>query len=79
MDENAARAAFEEALRSHKPGFGSFFLARLFGLDILYTDETCRIEIDVNDFRFNPRGFLRGGVILSPRLDGPPDLPPRRA
>lgn len=63
MDETAARAAFEEALRSHKPAFGSFFLARLFGLAISYTDETCVIEVDVKDFMFNPQGFLHGGVI----------------
>ena len=63
MDENAARAAFEEALRSHKPAFGSFFLAKLFGLQITYTDETCAIEVDVKDFMFNPQGVLHGGVI----------------
>ena len=63
MDENAARAAFEEALRTHKPAFGSFFLAKLFGLEITYTEEeTCRIEVDVKDFMFNPQGFLHGGV-----------------
>jgi uncharacterized protein (TIGR00369 family) len=62
MDENAARAAFEEDLRTYEPAFGSFFLAKLFGLEITYTDETCRIEVDVKDFMFNPQGFLHGGV-----------------
>ena len=63
MDEDAARAAFEEALRTHRPDFGTFFLARLFGLDISYTDETCIVEVPVLDFMFNPQGSLHGGVI----------------
>ena len=63
MDENAARAAFEEALRTHRPDFGTFFLARLFGLDISYSDETCIVEVPVRDFMFNPQGTLHGGVI----------------
>ena len=63
MDEAAARASFEEALRSHEPGFGTFFLARLFGLEISYPGETCVVECDVKDFMFNPQGSLHGGVI----------------
>ena len=63
MDEDAAQRAFEEALRTHKPEFGTFFLARLFGLQISYTDETCIVEVPVRDFMFNPQGSLHGGVI----------------
>jgi len=63
MDENAARAAFEQALQSHRPAFGSFFLAQFFGLDISYADDACRIEVDVKDFMFNPQGSLHGGAI----------------
>ncbi len=63
MDEDAARRAFEEALRTHRPDFGTFFLARLFGLEISYTDETCIVEVPVRDFMFNPQGSLHGGVI----------------
>jgi len=63
MDENAARAAFEHALQSHKPAFGSFFLAQLFGLEISYTGDACRIEVEIKDFMFNPQGSLHGGVI----------------
>lgn len=63
MDEAGARRAFEEALRTQKPGFGTFFLARVFGLAISYTEETCVIEVDVKDFMFNPQGSLHGGVI----------------
>ena len=63
MDEDAAREAFEEALRTHRPDFGTFFLARLFGLEISYTDDTCLVEVPVRDFMFNPQGSLHGGVI----------------
>ncbi len=63
MDEDAAHEAFEEALRTHSPAFGTFFLARLFGLDISYADESCIVEVPVRDFMFNPQGSLHGGVI----------------
>ena len=63
MDEDAARDAFEQALRTHRPDFGTFFLAKLFGLDISYTDETCVVDVPVRDFMFNPQGSLHGGVI----------------
>lgn len=63
MDEDAARQAFEEALRTHRPEFGTFFLAKLFGLEISYTDDSCIVAFTVRDFMFNPQGSLHGGVI----------------
>jgi uncharacterized protein (TIGR00369 family) len=64
IDENAARAAFEHALAHYDQEFGSFFLARLFGLEISYPDaETCVVTLDIKDFMFNPQGTLHGGVI----------------
>jgi uncharacterized protein (TIGR00369 family) len=63
MDETAARDAFETALRTYQPGFETFFLARLFGLEISYRDELCVVEIPVRDYLFNPQGSLHGGVI----------------
>lgn len=63
MDEDAARTAFEAALRSYRPEFEVFFLARFLGLEISYGDEVCIVEIDVRDFMFNPQGSLHGGVI----------------
>jgi uncharacterized protein (TIGR00369 family) len=63
MDEAAARAAFEAALRDHAPGFGRFFLARLLDLDISYGDETCRVKLPVQEFMYNPQGTLHGGII----------------
>jgi uncharacterized protein (TIGR00369 family) len=63
VDEKAARTAFETALASHKPGFGTFFLARLLGLEIGYTEDSCIVEFPVRDFLFNPQGSLHGGAI----------------
>ncbi len=65
LDENAARDAFEAALRTHRPGFGTFFLARFLGLEIDYADETCVVEFEIRDFMFNPQGSLHGGVIAT--------------
>jgi uncharacterized protein (TIGR00369 family) len=63
LDEDAAREAFEDALRTHRPDFGIFFLAKLFGLEISYADESCIVEFAVRDFMYNPQGSLHGGVI----------------
>ena len=63
--EAQVRAAFEEALRTHSPGFGTFFLARLLGLDITYGKATCTVRLDVKEFMFNPQGSLHGGIIAT--------------
>ncbi|MBL8584173.1 MAG: PaaI family thioesterase [Rhizobiaceae bacterium] len=65
MDETAARQAFEQALETHEPAFGTFFLARLLELEISYSDEACSIAFPVRDFLFNPQGSLHGGVIAT--------------
>jgi acyl-CoA thioesterase len=63
MDEAAARIAFEAALKTHAPGFGTFFLSRLLDLGISYGDDTCLVTMDVKDFMYNPQGTLHGGLI----------------
>ncbi|MDH5535183.1 MAG: PaaI family thioesterase [Betaproteobacteria bacterium] len=63
VNETVAREAFEQAMATHKQDFGEFFLVRLYGMDIEYTDEECRISFDVKDFMHNPQGGLHGGVI----------------
>ena len=63
MDESAARAAFEQALQTYHQDFGTFFLARLFGLSFAYEDDACIVTGTVKDFMFNPQGTLHGGVI----------------
>ncbi len=65
MDEDATRKIFEEALASHAPAFGTFFLARLLGFDFSYEDETCIVRFTVRDFMFNPQGSLHGGIAAS--------------
>lgn len=65
MNEAAARAAFEEALATHAPGFGTFFLARLLGFEITFPGETCVVSFEVKDFMFNPQGSLHGGLAAS--------------
>jgi uncharacterized protein (TIGR00369 family) len=65
MDEKAARRSFENAIETHEPAFGTFFLARLLDLDITYPDDACRIAFPVRDFLFNPQGSLHGGIIAT--------------
>jgi uncharacterized protein (TIGR00369 family) len=63
MDEIKAREAFESALKTYKQEFGTFFLARLYGLEVRYEGNACIIEFDVQDHMFNPQGSLHGGII----------------
>ena len=65
MDEAQARGAFEEAIRIHSPGFGTFFLARLLGLDITYGEADCTVRCEVKEFMYNPQGSLHGGLIAT--------------
>ena len=50
-------------MATHKQDFGEFFLVKLYGMDVTYTDEECRITFEVKDFMHNPQGGLHGGVI----------------
>lgn len=65
MDHDAARAAFDSALATHSPGFGTFFLARLLNLDITYGEDTCTVKMPIQDFMYNPQGSLHGGIIAT--------------
>jgi len=65
MDEAAARRAFDDALAGYEQGFGTFFLARLLGLELSYPDDTCVVTFEPADFLFNPQGTLHGGVIAT--------------
>lgn len=62
MDESAARAAFDQAIATYEQDFGKFFLARLFGLELSYATDECRIDFELKDFMFNPQGGLHGGI-----------------
>lgn len=63
VNETVARDAFEHALATHKQDFGEFFLVKLYGMEVEYTDDECRIGFEVKDFMLNPQGGLHGGVI----------------
>ena len=63
VNEAVAREAFEQALATHRQDFGEFFLIKLYGIDVTYTDEECRMSFEVKDFMHNPQGGLHGGVI----------------
>lgn len=62
MDEDGARQAFDEALRTYRQEFETFFLSRFVGLSFSYGHETLTVDFPVRDFMFNPQGSLHGGV-----------------
>lgn len=65
MDERVAAEAFEQALRTHRPVFENFFLARLLDLRFTYEDKKCIVAFELKDFMFNPQGSLHGGIIAT--------------
>ncbi|GAC1701157.1 MAG: PaaI family thioesterase [Candidatus Limnocylindrales bacterium] len=65
MDEDAARRVFADALATYRQDFGTFFLARLLGLEISYPGDTCVVVFRPAEFLFNPQGTLHGGVIAT--------------
>lgn len=65
MDEAQAKQAFDQAIASHEPVFGRFFLAKLLALDITFVEDRCVIRFPIRDFLFNPQGSLHGGVLAT--------------
>ncbi|WP_246189042.1 PaaI family thioesterase [Pandoraea anapnoica] len=65
IDEAQAREAFEAALQSYHQDFNTFFLLKLYGMDVTYADASCTVAMPVLDFMFNPQGSLHGGVIAT--------------
>ena len=63
MDEHAARIAFEHAIATQVPAFGSFFLVKFLGLEVTFPDDRSEVRFAVRDYMFNPQGSLHGGVI----------------
>jgi uncharacterized protein (TIGR00369 family) len=45
--------------------FGSFFLSRLLGFDVSYTDTKCIVQFEAIPPLFNPQGTLHGGIIAT--------------
>lgn len=65
MDEKLARKRFETALTNYDQKFGSFFIAKLLGLEFSYKDSSCVISFPVEDFLFNPQGTFHGGMLAT--------------
>lgn len=65
IDVAAARDAFEQALVTHEQNFGTFFLARLLGLEVSFSESSCIVEAEIRDFLFNPQGSLHGGILAT--------------
>ena len=65
MDEIVARGRIESALTNYKQEFGSFFIAKMLGLEILYQENSCIIKFPVEDFLFNPQGTYHGGMLAT--------------
>ena len=63
MNEQAARDAFETALATHEPAFGTFFLAKYLGFEIAYEDDACVVAYEVREDMFNPQGSMHGGLM----------------
>lgn len=73
VNEDAARAHFETALRDHEQAFELFFFARFLNLSFEYLPldspdaekDVCRVSFPVTDMVKNPQGSLHGGAIAS--------------
>ena len=65
VDQTKALAAFQRAAASEREEFDDFFLTRLLGLEITYPGDACEVAFDVQDFMFNPRGGVHGGVLAT--------------
>ncbi|HEX7004731.1 MAG TPA: PaaI family thioesterase [Trueperaceae bacterium] len=63
MDTATLRARFERAVHEARPEFGQFFLARFFDIEVSYGEESCRVDLPVSDYLYNPQGSLHGGVL----------------
>jgi uncharacterized protein (TIGR00369 family) len=62
MDEES-RLMLERAVGDGRQQFGSFFLSRLFGMEVAYDDDGCTVSFEVKRQMFNPQGSLHGGVL----------------
>jgi uncharacterized protein (TIGR00369 family) len=64
MDEQA-EAMLERATGDGRHEFGSFFLSRLFGMEVAYDGDECTVSFEVVPQLFNPQGSIHGGVMAT--------------
>ena len=65
MQEAEVRKLIDAAVGDGRHEFGSFFLARLFGMAVSYEADACIVSLDVKPFMYNPQGSLHGGVLAT--------------
>ena len=58
-------AIFQRAVGDGRQEFGSFFLSRLFGMEVTYDADTCTVSFETRRQFFNPQGSLHGGVLAT--------------
>lgn len=63
--ERLGREMLDRALGDERQEFGSFFLSRLLGFSVSYTEETCSVAFEVTKAIFNPQGSLHGGILAT--------------
>ncbi|WP_017755119.1 PaaI family thioesterase [Calidifontibacillus oryziterrae] len=63
MNKLVADEKYTKAKENCDNDYEKYFLARFFDLNFTYTDETCTVEFEVEDFMHNPHQILHGGVI----------------
>ncbi len=65
MNRDDAQQILETAVGDGSQEFGSFFLSRLFGMNVSYEGESCIVSFEVKPFQYNPQGSLHGGVLAT--------------
>jgi uncharacterized protein (TIGR00369 family) len=65
MNKEEARSVFEEALAQHSPGYGSYLLFKLLGLECTVNDGVCTAHAPVRGFLSNPHGVVHGGILAT--------------
>jgi uncharacterized protein (TIGR00369 family) len=59
------RQMLDRALSERRQEFGSFFLSRLLGFEVSYTEDTCIVAFEAMSPMFNPQGTLHGGILAT--------------
>ncbi|MBB4930422.1 uncharacterized protein (TIGR00369 family) [Lipingzhangella halophila] len=65
MDRAALLDHVDQAARTARPEFGSFFLAKLLDLDISYDEQeqSCAVRLPYSPMLHNPQGTVHGGIL----------------
>ena len=69
-EQTARRASLGSAMLARAQStdaqeFGSFFLSRLLGFEVSYTDTSCIVRFEAIPPLFNPQGTLHGGILAT--------------